>query len=48
VWILIKKNLLWIWLTGAIISVSWFITAYIYFTYRIRRYCTQPNREDLV
>ncbi len=48
VWILIKKNLLWIWLTGAIISVSWFITAYIFFTYRIRRFCTQPNREDLL
>ncbi|MEA4946079.1 MAG: M56 family metallopeptidase [Oscillospiraceae bacterium] len=47
VWTLIGENALWIWLSGAIISFGWFVTAYACFTRRIRRSCGTPQQEDL-
>ncbi len=47
VWTLIGENALWIWLSGAIISFGWFVTAYACFTRRIRRSCGAPQQEDL-
>lgn len=47
VWTLIEENALWIWLSGAIISFGWFVTAYACFSRRIRRSCGTPQQEDL-
>jgi len=47
VWSFIRNNLLWIWLTGAACGLGWFITAYLYFSRRIRRSCTPPHIDDL-
>lgn len=43
----IQSNLLWLWLTGAIVSLGWFSTAYAVFSRRIRRSCTAPHSGDI-
>ena len=47
IWDLIKNNALWIWLSGSIISFGWFMTAYIFFSRRMRRSCVAPQRDDM-
>jgi beta-lactamase regulating signal transducer with metallopeptidase domain len=47
IWDLIKDNALWIWLSGSIISFGWFMTAYIFFSRRMRRSCVAPQRDDM-
>lgn len=46
-WGFIQSNLLWLWLTGAIVSFGWFSVAYAVFSRRIRRSCTAPHDDDL-
>lgn len=45
-WDLIKNGSLWIWLWGSAISFGWFMTAYAYYSRRIRRSCAAPHPDD--
>jgi beta-lactamase regulating signal transducer with metallopeptidase domain len=47
VWNLVRDNLFWIWLAGAVASLVWFSTAYTCFSRRIRRSCAAPHSGDL-
>lgn len=46
-WEFVKRNLVWIWVAGAIVSLGWFIMAYVFFSMRIRRSCVEPHSDDL-
>ncbi len=47
VWDFIKNNLLWLWLSGSIISFGWFIISYAYYSRRIKRTCFKSNKDDI-
>lgn len=47
IWDFIKNNLFGIWLTGFLISLGWFIVAYVCFSRCIRRSCAPPHSDDL-
>lgn len=42
-----KAQLLWLWLTGAVIRFGWFLAAYIHFSGSIRNSFTSPHSDDL-
>lgn len=46
-WELLKANLFYIWLAGAIVSLCWYATAYIVFSRKILHSFTAPHEEDL-
>lgn len=44
---LINNKLFLIWLTGAAISLGWFMIAYAYFSWRVRSSCVTAHSDDL-
>lgn len=46
-WELFQKNMFWLWLTGAALSLGWFALAYGVFSMRMRRTYVYPNDTDL-
>lgn len=45
-WALVKENLFWFWLAGAVICFGWFASAYLIFARRTKRSCTAPDMAD--
>jgi beta-lactamase regulating signal transducer with metallopeptidase domain len=45
-WVLLQRNLPWIWLGGAIASIGWFSASYAVFSRRIRRSCAEMTEDD--
>lgn len=43
----LTKNLGWLWLTGAVLSLGWFSGSYFWFSDQVRRSLTQPSRSAL-
>lgn len=46
IWRFLEENLLWLWIAGTIISLSWFVLAYAVFTRKLRKSCSPADSAD--